>query len=215
MLAALWDEPAKSPGNRTGRLLYEELDIRGDVPGRDALTVTLRSPRAPAGGPLLEPERPDGWRQRIPILSERKGEIAAKSCSYAHNRRMSHPQMRLQRVGGPDTEENDRVHHPRTGNDCNQEDTDIMASWKRHDRPWFALLEFALLVEVPREISAERDTADCTMTPTRNKIKDEGFCGDQDISHPLGSETKIWWVDAPVALLYPYDRGVAQVCKIH
>ncbi len=58
MLAALWDEPAKSPGNRTGRLLYEELDIRGDVPGGDALTVTLRSPRAPAGGPLLEPERP-------------------------------------------------------------------------------------------------------------------------------------------------------------
>ncbi len=30
------------------------------VPGREALTVTLRSPRAPAGGPLLEPERP-GW----------------------------------------------------------------------------------------------------------------------------------------------------------
>ncbi len=32
-----------------------------------------------------------GWRQRVPILSERKGEIAAKSFSYAQNRRMSHP----------------------------------------------------------------------------------------------------------------------------
>ncbi len=31
-----------------------------------------------------------GWRQRVPIFSERKGEIAAKSYSYAHNRRMSH-----------------------------------------------------------------------------------------------------------------------------
>ncbi len=46
-----------------------------------ALTVTLRSPRTPAGGPLLEPKRDQhGWRQRVPILSERKGEITAKSC---------------------------------------------------------------------------------------------------------------------------------------
>ncbi len=28
------------------------------MPGGEALTVTLRSPRAPAGDPLLEPERP-------------------------------------------------------------------------------------------------------------------------------------------------------------
>ncbi len=37
---------------------------------------------------------------------------------------MSHPQMHLQRVGSPDTEDNDRVRHPRTGNDRNQKDTD-------------------------------------------------------------------------------------------
>ncbi len=116
-----------------------------------------------------------GWRQRVPILSERKGEIAAKSCSYAHNRRMSHPRKHLQRVGSSDTEDNDRVHHPRTGNDRNQKDTDGTASWKRRDRPWFALLEFALLVEVPRGIAAERDSADCTVTPTRNKKKMKGF----------------------------------------
>ncbi len=30
----------------------------GSVPGREALSVTLRSPRALAGGPLLEPEKP-------------------------------------------------------------------------------------------------------------------------------------------------------------
>ncbi len=57
-------------------------------------------------------------------------EIAAKSCSYAHNRRMSHPRTQLQRVGGPDTEDNDRVRHPQTGNDRNQKHTDETASWK-------------------------------------------------------------------------------------
>ncbi len=110
-----------------------------------------------------------GWQQRVPTLSERKSEIAAKSCSCAHNRRMSHPRMHLQRVGSPDTEDNDRVRHPRTGNDRNQKDTDETASWKRRDHPWFALLEFALLVEVPRGIADERDSADRTVTPTRNK----------------------------------------------
>ncbi len=59
-MLALLDEPAKSPGNRMGCSLCEELEVRGDVPGGEALTVTLRSPRVPAGSPLLEPERP-GW----------------------------------------------------------------------------------------------------------------------------------------------------------
>ncbi len=99
-----------------------------------------------------------------------------KSCSYTHNRRMSHPRMHLQCVGSPDTEDNDRVRHPQTGNDHNQKDTDETASWKRRDRPWFALLEFALLVEVgPRGIADERDSADRTVTPTRNKTKMKGF----------------------------------------
>ncbi len=116
-----------------------------------------------------------GWRQRVPILSERKGEIAAKSCSYAHNRRMSHPRTHLQHVGSPYTEDKDCVSHPQTGNDGNQKDTDETASWKRRDRPWFALLEFALLVEVPRGIADERDSTDLTVTPTRNKTKMNGF----------------------------------------
>ncbi len=98
-----------------------------------------------------------------------------KSCSYTHSRRMSHPRMHLQRVGSPDTEDNDRVRHPQTGNDHNQKDTDETTSWKRRDRPWFALLEFALLVEVPRGIADERDSADRTVTPTRNKTKMKGF----------------------------------------
>ncbi len=88
---------------------------------------------------------------------------------------MSHPRTHLRRVGSPDTEDNDRVHHPQTGNDRNQKDTDETASWKRRDRPWFALLEFALLVEVPRGIADERDSADRTDTPTRNKTKMKGF----------------------------------------
>ncbi len=88
---------------------------------------------------------------------------------------MSHPRTNLQHVGSPDTEDNDRVRHPRTGNDHNQKDTDETASWKRRDRPWFALLEFALSVEVPREIADERDSADRTVTPTGNKTKMNGF----------------------------------------
>ncbi len=88
---------------------------------------------------------------------------------------MSHPRTHLQRVGSPDTEDNDRVRHPRTGNDHNQKDTDETASWKRRDRPWFALLEFALSVEVPRGIADERDSTDRTVTPTGNKTKMNGF----------------------------------------
>ncbi len=88
---------------------------------------------------------------------------------------MSHPRTQLQRVGGPDTEDNDRVRHPQTENDRNQKDTDETASWKRRDRPWFALLEFALLVEVPRGIADERNSADRTVTPTGNKTKMNGF----------------------------------------
>ncbi len=88
---------------------------------------------------------------------------------------MSHPWTQRQRVGGPDTEDNDRVRHPQTENDHNQKDTDETASWKRRDRPWFALLEFALSVEVPRGIADERDSADRTVTPTGNKTKMNGF----------------------------------------
>ncbi len=88
---------------------------------------------------------------------------------------MSHPRTQLQRVGGPDTEDNDRVRHPQTENDRNQKNTDETASWKRRDRPSFALLEFALSVEVPRGIADERDSADRTVTPTGNKTKMNGF----------------------------------------
>ncbi len=88
---------------------------------------------------------------------------------------MSHPRTQLQRVGGPDTEDNDRVRHPQTENDGFQKDTDETASWKRRDRPWFGLLEFAISVEVPRGIADERDSADRTVTPTGNKTKMNGF----------------------------------------
>ncbi len=145
------------------------------MPGGEALTVTLRSPRASAGDPLLEPERSAqvAAEGSNPFIKARRDRM--KSCSYDHNRRMSHPRTQLQRVGGPDTEDNDRVRHPQTGNDRNQKDKDKTASWKRRDRPWFALLEFALSVEVPRGIADERDSADRTVTPTGNKTKMNGF----------------------------------------
>ncbi len=122
MLGAPWDGPAKSPRNRrskrsVGACPAERLLLSpSDLPERQPVV-------------LCSSQRTEhGWRHRVPILSERKGKIAAKSCSYAHNRRMSHPRKHLQRVGIPDTEDNDRVHHPLTGNDRNQMDTEGTAS---------------------------------------------------------------------------------------
>ncbi len=51
--------------------------------------------------------------------SGKKGTGAGRGCE---------PRTHLQRVGSPDTEDNDRVRHPRTGNDHNQKDTDETAS---------------------------------------------------------------------------------------
>ncbi len=73
----------------------------------------------------------------------------------------------------------------------------------------------ALSVEVPRGIADERDSADRTFTPTGNKTKMNGFVEISTLLIHSAPKQKIEWVDAPVALLYPYARGVAQVCKIH
>ncbi len=144
----------------------------------------------------------DGWRQRVPILSERKGEIAAMSCSYAHNRRMNHPRKQLQCAECPDTEDNRKRPQPR-GHGRNsilkktRSSVICSFSWSAQGNRWWKGLRWL-----------HRDA-------NQEQIKDERLCGDQRTSHPLGSEVKIWWVDAPVALLYPYVRGVAQVCKFH
>ncbi len=94
-------------------------------------------------------------------------------------------------VGGPDTEDNVCVRHPQTGNDRNQKDTDETVSWKRRDRLWFALLEFALLVEVPRGNRWWEGLRWSHRYANREQNKDEWLCGDQHSSHPLGSEEKI------------------------
>ncbi len=119
---------------------------------------------------------PDGmfaaWGVRGPWgRARRRGSYSNPQISQSVSRRSS-----ARASGGrPDTEDNDRVRHPQTENDRNQKDTDETASWKRRERPWFALLEFALLVEVPRGIADERDSADRTVTPTGNKTKMNGF----------------------------------------
>ncbi len=113
-----------------------------------------------------------------------------KSCSYAHNRRMSHPRMHLQRVGSPDTEDNDRVRHPQTGNDRNQKDTDwngilkktrssvicsfriCSLSWSAQGNRWWEGLRWS-----HRYANQEQNN-------------DERLCGDQHSSHPLGSWSK-------------------------
>ncbi len=45
------------PGTGRDVRCVRSKEVRGGVPGGEALTVTLRSPRASAGDPLLEPER--------------------------------------------------------------------------------------------------------------------------------------------------------------
>ncbi len=85
-----------------------------------------------------------------------------------HNRRMSHPQLQLQRVGCPDTEDNNHVCHQKTGNDHIQEDMDETASLKRREPSMIcSFRKFALLIEVPRGITADRDTAVRTVLLTR------------------------------------------------
>ncbi len=128
---------------------------------------------------------PSPWERRSFLRGMRQGGTVAREMSSgnqvrvgqwgATSRTCSSSSLSLHSVCGPDTEDNDRVRHPQTENDRNQKDTDETASWKRRDRPWFALLEFALSVEVPRGIADERDSADRTVTPTGNKTKMNGF----------------------------------------
>ncbi len=109
-----------------------------------SLTQTLRSPRAPAGGPLLEPERP--------------GRVAAEGANPFRKERRDRSDVMLirpQQAHESSTNAASVCWMPRhwrqrscpsseDRKDRNQEDTDETASWKRRDRPWFALLEFAL-----------------------------------------------------------------------
>ncbi len=147
-----------------------------------------------------------GWQQRVPILSERKGEIAAKSCSYAHNRRMSHPRTQLRwkprhwrQRSCPSTADRKRPQPEGHGwNDILKKTrSSVICSFRICSLSWSAQGNrcWEGLRWLHRDSNQEQN-------------KDEWLCGNQHSSHPLGSEAKIEWVDAPVALLYPYARGV-------
>ncbi len=53
---------------------------------------------------------------------------SGRKCRKAKSQVESSEEKHLQRVGCPDTEDNDRFRHPQTGNDRNQKDTDETAS---------------------------------------------------------------------------------------
>ncbi len=94
------------------------------MPSGEALTVTLRSPRASAGDPLLEPER--------------SARVAAEGANPFIKERRDRSEIMLilpQQTHESSTEDNDRVRHPQTENDRNQKDTDETASLKIRDRP--------------------------------------------------------------------------------
>ncbi len=95
--------------------------------------------------------------------------------------------MHLQCVGGPDTEDNAHVRHPRTGNDRNQKDTNGTASWKRRDLPWFALLEFALLVE-KEQILLEKGAMEATSCPKGGNMWRHWY----GLTQAWGSTTYAW-----------------------
>ncbi len=83
------------------------------MPSGEALTVTLRSPRASAGDPLLEPER--------------SARVAAEGANPFIKERRDRSEIML--IRPQQTHESyDRVRHPQTENDRNQKDTDETAS---------------------------------------------------------------------------------------
>ncbi len=148
MLGAPWDRPAKSPDG-----MFAAWGVRGPW-GHARWRGSYCSPQISQSANRRSSARREtstGGSRGCQSFHKRKGEIAMKSCSYAHNRRMSHPRTHLQRVVSPDTEDNDRVRHPQTGNDRNQKNTDERHLKRRRNRPWFALLEFAPLIAPLRQ----------------------------------------------------------------
>ncbi len=94
--------------------------------------------------------------------------IAALPWLHADSERINHPRTQLRRAGCPDTEDNDHGCRRRLGNNRNQEDTAGTVSLKRREPTVIcSFRKSALLVEVPRGIAADRDTAVHTMMPTR------------------------------------------------
>ncbi len=69
---------------------------------------------------------------------------------------------------------------------------------------------------MPRGLAADRDTAVRTVTPTRTASRQmmNGFVEINTFIHSAPKQKSDEWMH-PVAPLYPYARGVAQVCKIH
>ncbi len=151
-----------------------------------------------------------GWQQRVLILSERKGEIAAKSCSYAHNRCMSQPW-----IASPDTEDNDCVRHPQTENDRTQKDTEETASWKRCDRPVicsFRLCSFSWSAQGNRCWEGLRWLH---REANQEQIEIKGLWRSAHFSstRTLKQKSNEWIHLSP---FYTHmHRGAAQVCKIH
>ncbi len=107
------------------------------------------------------------------------------------------PRMQLQHAGCPDTEDKDRGCRRRIGNDRNQEDTAGTASLKRHEPTVIrSFRKSALLVEVPRGISADRDTAVHTVTPTRTASRQmmNGFVEINTFIHSAPKQKSDEWM---------------------
>ncbi len=105
--------------------------------------------------------------------------------------------MQLQRAECPDTEDNDRGCRRRIGNDWNQEDTARTASLKRREPTVIcSFRKSALLVEVPRGIAADRDTAVRTVTPTRTASRQRmnGFVEINTFIHSAPKQKSDEWI---------------------
>ncbi len=123
-----------------------------------------------------------GWQQTVPILSERNGEIASKSCSYAHTSSVCWKPRHWRQRSCPSSADRKRPQpegHGRNGILKKTRSSVICSfricslSWSAQGNRWWEGLRWS-----HRYTNQEQN-------------KDEWLCGDQHSSHPLGSEAKI------------------------
>ncbi len=162
---------------------------------------------------------PDGmfaaWGVRGPWgCIQRRGSYSNPQISQSVSRRSS-ARARETSTGG--SRGCQSFHKGKARSQRNHAHTDETASWKRRDHPWFALLEFALLVEVPRGIADERDSADRTVTPTRNKTKMKGFVEMSTLLiHSAPKQKSNEWMHlSPFYTRMHGECKIPLVCKIH
>ncbi len=162
-------------------------------------------------------EASEGSDRRSPSYPREEGEARLLRC-HGHTLTVNawtiHERSFSMR-GCPDTEHNDRDCRRRIGNDCNQEDMDGTGSLKRREPP--VIINYSFKWNTQGNCWINRDAWLCRYTSQNSLLfqqQREFAWWISNCVHSLGSEAKLWWVDAPVAYLYPWAWRVGSACKI-